>query len=79
MKKYELDAAQNGELEKSFLLSPPRDGHQQKLESINEKLMQAAKYLFSLTPKSPEQSQGLLKLREAKLWFEEAIRKNEIT
>lgn len=78
MKKYELDAEQQVLLERSFQLSPPIDGTLQKFETMNEKVAQTARFLMSLSPKSPEQTMGLRKLQEARFWFEEAIRKNEV-
>ena len=77
MKKYELDAEQEQMLERAFLMVPPQDGVTQKLESINEKIQQAAKYLMTITKKCPEQAQMLRKLQEASMWAQEAVKKTE--
>lgn len=77
MKKYVLDDEQNHQVERSFLSHTPKEGWVERFNAINEKLAQTAKYLYSITPKSPEQTLALRKLQEAQYWFGEAIKKNE--
>lgn len=77
MKKYDLSPAQQGLLERSFMMITNRDGWAEKFEAINEKIAQTGRYCVCLTPESKEQVLAIEKLREAAYWFEQAIRKNE--
>lgn len=78
MKKvYEIDAEQTQTLELAFQAMPPRDGWLEKFEAINEKLLQAARSVYKLTPKCPEQTLALRKMQEAQHWFELAIKRHE--
>lgn len=77
LKKYDSTPAQLKEVEGAFLAMTMREGWAQKFEMINEKFLNMAKHLYTLTPDSPEQRKGLEHLREAQMWFEQAIRKHE--
>lgn len=77
MKQYELDKEQQQLLEKSFLMMPPQDGVQQKLENGTQAISQLTKRLMMLTPKSKEQTMMVNKLIEANQWFKDAVTKNE--
>ena len=77
MKTYELDAEQSALLEKAFLMMPPQDGTQQKIEAATNRIQQTAKYLMTITKKSPEQTLMLRKLQEVNLWVKETITKYE--
>lgn len=77
MKQYELDAEQQKILGDAFVMMPPQDGVQQKLEAGTQAISQLAKRLMLLSPKSKEQGMFLNKLIEANMWFSEAIRKHE--
>lgn len=76
MKRFELDAEQQKNLEQAFLSPAVQDGMVEKYESINEKFFQTAKFLYALTKKCPEQTIALRKLQEAQHWFNEAIKKH---
>jgi CHASE3 domain sensor protein len=77
MKIYELDTEQAIKLEQAFLLIPPQDGMMEKFEAGNNKLHHTAKYLMTLTKKSPAQMEMLKKLQEVNHWFKEAVLKHE--
>lgn len=77
MKRYELDDEQGHQIERAFLQHTPKEGWVERFAFINEKMVQTAKALYSVTPKCPEQTLALRKLQEAQHWFGEAIKKNE--
>lgn len=77
-KRYDISSDQEVLLTNAFLSMPSRDGWEEKFRTINEKISQTARFLFTVTPKSAEQTMALRKLQEAQYWFVEAIKKNEL-
>lgn len=77
MKTYDQTPKTVALIERAFRSHPPTQDQAPRFEAINEKLMQTARYLCSLTPESSEQAEMLKKLQEVHFWARESISKNE--
>lgn len=78
MKAYDPSSTTQSLIEKAFLSHPGSQEQQVRLEKINEKLLQTAKFLSTVTPDSEEQRRMIDCIRQAHMWAKEAIHKNEI-
>ena len=78
MDTYQIKGATQATLDKAFMSHPLSQEQNQRLEKIHERLGQAARFLCTLTPESPEQLNMIKALQEAGHWAHEAISKNEV-
>lgn len=78
MDTYQIKGATQATLDKAFMSHPLSQEQNQRLEKVHERLFQAARFLCTLTPDSPEQQRMIQCLQEAGFWAREAIAKNEV-
>lgn len=72
---YSTDAEQDKQLEHAFHLITNREGWADSVVVLNEKMLQLGRWLYTRTPKCPEQVIMLQKIKEAQFWAEQAIKK----
>ena len=77
MKKYDVSPGLAGRVEKAFQQNPLTQDQQQRIELINEKFSQVARFIISVTPECAEQTRIINKLQESNRLAGEAIKKNE--
>ncbi len=78
MQTYAIKGATQANLDKAFLSHPLSQDQTMRLEKIHERLGQAARFLCTLTPDSPEQLRMIQCLQEAAHWARESVSKNEV-
>lgn len=77
MKTYELSPTVAARVEKAFQQNPLSTDQLQRIEKLNERFSQTARFVASMTPECPEQTRIINMLQEANLLAGEAIKKNE--
>lgn len=77
MKVYDLSTTVSNRVEKAFQQNPLSSDQVQRIDKINERFMQIARGIATMTPECPEQTRVINMLQEANLLCAEAIKKNE--
>lgn len=67
----------NAEIERDFTYHAPKDGQQQRYESIRNKAKMLAEYINECCPDSRERSLAITKIHEAVMWANASIARNE--